>query len=513
MVDALERKPTLSRNIVYSIIGQLGLAILAIATVHVIFSRMTNEEFGVVMVSMLWGSILVSAMDLGISTAIVQHLSSKLTRKDSVVDLLRLMSLIYWSLAIVIIAFFFATGNYLIPLFEHFSGSNSDADIKAAMLIIAGSGLTMPRVMYAATLRGCEKFGLITALDLSLKLTQQLGLIITTIVTGSIYDIAVWVLGSYLLSTSVYAVAVARTFSAKSLIPAYNRTTVSEVKTLSNSLILISISSLVHVQGDQAVVSAELPLSQAGFYSSISQLASRGQALFSSLADASLPALTRQYTAGGIDLLRKEYKKVFSVIGFGAIFVYGSIALLAGPILQLVFSKAVESKFAIPLVLILGGYTLNALLSPIYLACLARGIVKRFAWRNVLVVTLTVVAVVFLTKRFGVLGASYSWLIAGVLGILITLPKMCEDGLGQRTVDWFILNSKLLPSLLCYMGLLICIHAVHNIQFAYILLITFLMGITHLSIWVWVERDNYELNFIKTFRRNNTLKHVDGKFK
>ena len=85
----------------YNLAGQVGVMILSLLAVHAIYRRLGPSSFGVITISLVWSTTLVSALELGFSSVVVRAVAAgRVDNGDSPVGLLRSATSVYWFLAL-----------------------------------------------------------------------------------------------------------------------------------------------------------------------------------------------------------------------------------------------------------------------------------------------------------------------------------------------------------------------------------------------------------------------------
>ena len=60
----------------YNLAGQVGVMILSLLAVHAIYRRLGASSFGVITISLVWSTTLVSALELGFASIVVRAVAA-----------------------------------------------------------------------------------------------------------------------------------------------------------------------------------------------------------------------------------------------------------------------------------------------------------------------------------------------------------------------------------------------------------------------------------------------------
>ncbi len=434
----------------YNLAGQVAVMILSLLAVHTIYRRLGASSFGVITVSLVWSTTLVSALELGFASVVVRAVAAGRTEQGGDPSgLLRTATSIYWLLALAGALLVYVVLPDVFPLlFRSVSRSLTNA-LVASRILLMGGLLAIPRAFYQAVLRGAERMGGFNIINVASQAAQQLGIYLLAVGGVGLVTLAWWVISWFAVSTFLSLVTARRAVPPGSLRPGWDSASVSRYRSFAASMAAISATSVVQTQGDESAVSWTLPVQVAGYYATGAALLGRAQALVTAASEASLPAITRSH----LDVRQSvviRYRKLHDLICFGSLPLYAGIAFVAGPVFTRLFSLGSARSVEVPVVLLAVGYFTNSTVSALYITALATGRAKMVARVNVVSTAVIFPVVVVLVHFFGMVGASLAWLLYGTVTYVVLVPRLVRACLDSTMRAWLRLNARLLPSLLIF---------------------------------------------------------------
>jgi len=431
----------------YNLAGQVGVMILSLLAVHAIYRRLGPSSFGVITISLVWSTTLVSALELGFSSVVVRAVAAgRVGNGDSPVGLLRSATSVYWFLALAgSVLVYFALPAVFPLLFRSVDSSATNA-LDASRILMMGGLLAIPRAFYQAVLRGAERMGGPNIVNVASQAAQQFGIYFLAVGGVGLVALSWWVAAWFAVSTATSLLIARRAVPAGSLRPGWDAVSVRRHRGFAGSMAVVSATSVVQVQGDESAVSWTLPVQVAGYYATGAALLGRAQSLVTAAAEASLPAITRSHLDVRQSLVVR-YRKLHDLVCFGSLPLYAGIAFVSGPIFTRLFSLGAARSVEVPVALLAAGYFANSTVSALYITALATGRAGTVARVNVIATAVIFPVVIVLTHFFGMVGASVAWLMYGAATYSFMVPRLVRTCLESTPFEWFRLNARLVPSL------------------------------------------------------------------
>ncbi len=449
----------LSRNVIYNLAGQVGVMILSLLAVHAIYRRLGASSFGVITISLVWSTTLVSALELGFSSVVVRAVATGRTDQgEDPRGLLRSASSVYWLLALAGSLLVYLALPAVFPLlFRSVSRSVTNA-LEASRILLMGGLLAIPRAFYQAVLRGAERMGGFNIINVASQAAQQFGILFLAVAGVGLVTLAWWVTAWFVISMALSLLTARRAVPTGSLRPGWDPASVRRYRAFAGSMAVVSATSVVQTQGDESAVSWTLPVQVAGYYATGAALLGRAQALVTAASEASLPAITRSHLDVRQSLVVR-YRKLHDLICFGSLPLYAGIAFVSGPVFARLFSLGAARSIEVPVGLLAIGYFANSTVSALYITALATGKAGTVARINVLSTAMVFPVVVVLTHFVGMVGASLAWLMYGAMLYSFMVPRLVRSCLDSTASSWFKLNVRLVPSVLVFALGWVCLQA------------------------------------------------------
>jgi len=436
--------------VIYNLAGQVVVMILSLLAIHVIYRRLGASSFGVITISLVWSTTLVSALEMGFSSVVVRAVAAGRTDQgEDPSGLLRSATSVYWLLAFVGALLVYLVLPEVFPLlFRSVSRSVTDA-LDASRILLMGGLLAIPRAFYQAVLRGAERMGGFNIINVASQAAQQFGIYFLVVGGVGLLSLAWWVTAWFAISTALSFLTARHAVSTGSLRPGWDPASVRRYRSFAASMAVVSATSVVQVQGDESAVSWTLAVQVAGYYATGAALLGRAQALVTAASEASLPAITRSHLDERQSLVVR-YRKLHDLICFGSLPLYAGIAFVAGPVFTRLFSLAAARSVEVPVVLLAIGYFANSTVSALYITALATRRAGTVARVNVVSTVVVFPVVVVITHFFGMVGASLAWIMYGAMLYFLMVPRLVRSCLDSTPLAWFRLNARLVPSLLVF---------------------------------------------------------------
>jgi O-antigen/teichoic acid export membrane protein len=436
--------------VTYNLAGQVGVMIISLLAVHAIYQRLGASSFGVITISLVWSTTLVSAFELGFASVVVRAVAAGRTDGgEDPTGLLRSAASIYWLLALAAALLVYLVLPGVFPLLFRSVSPRVTEALNASRILLMGGLLAIPRAFYQAVLRGAERMGGFNIINVASQAAQQFGTYFLAIAGVKLVILAWWVVAWFAISTMLSLATARRVVPTGSLRPGWDPVSLRRHRSFAASMAAVSATAVVQVQGDESAVSWTLPVQVAGYYATGAALLGKAQALVAAAAEASLPAITRSHLDTRQSLVVR-YRKLHDLICFGSLPLYAGIAFAAGPVFTRLFSISAARSVEVPILLLAIGYFTNSTVSALYITALATGRARTVARVSVVSTAVIFPLVVILTHFFGMVGASLAWLMYGTITYLFLVPRLVRTCLGSKFSAWLRLNARLLPSLLIF---------------------------------------------------------------
>jgi O-antigen/teichoic acid export membrane protein len=201
----------------------------------------------------------------------------------------------------------------------------------------------------------------------------------------------------------------------------------------------ISVTALILTQFDKVILSKLVTLKMFGYYTLASVAAYSINYLLNPIFTALFPRFSQLVALGDQDKIRELYHKSCQLVSVVILPVAAMIGFFSPEVLLLWRQDGVTiEKTHLLLSLLMIGWTLNALVNIPYAIQLAYGWTRLTFYTNLFSIILLIPLAIFLTKKFGAIGASVVWVILNSIYVLIQLPIMHRRLLVGEQKRWYL---------------------------------------------------------------------------
>lgn len=429
----------LSKNLIYNLLGQGFVLCLSLVAVRFIFRQFGDDVFGIIWFALLLTTILVGALELGVSTTTVREVAAHFhSQPEYIRDLIRTASSLYWGAGLLLVVAICLLAPYLVGHWIHLRTIDRGSAVWTLRILSVMSLVALPRVLYASLFRGRQMMAFNNAIDIATTTVQQGGAVIVLALGGNVYVLAAWLSSAAALGVFAYIVAVARTFRPSALVPALSLSILRRNAPFTRHMMLISATSLVQMQSAQIIVTKLLPVAEFGFYGFASSMVNRMAFVAGAVAQAALPSFAEAVASSDQSTVLRRYRKLQDLVCYGTAPLFAGLCFAAVPVLSYVFTPAVAEHLILPVILLSLGTWMNATLTIPYMLSVAMGRPDIASRLNVIALFLVLPVTFLLVVRLGLVGAAVSWVIYHLLAYVYMVPRLCAECLGSSFTRWYM---------------------------------------------------------------------------
>lgn len=263
----------------------------------------------------------------------------------------------------------------------------------------------------------------------------------------------------------------------------FDKQVLKTVGQFAGGMMLMAIISSLNTQIDKLVISKILSLKEFGYYSLAGILSQVPVLIITPIAVAILPRMVKYSSKTEKD----DLKKLFHVNTFflSALATSGAMVILLFTkdfILiwthDILISNAIEN---VTKVLLIGGVFLSFQYMPYHLA-IANGHTKTNVRLGVISIFCVIPALIFFVKQYGLIGATYTWLIMNVIAYFYLGYFIISRFLKNEFKRWLI-NGTLIPLFIAIIIAIIGYLLTVNLQKGYyVLLYSIIIGLVSLAL-------------------------------
>jgi O-antigen/teichoic acid export membrane protein len=443
-----------SRNIVYSGLGQGLSVLLSLVAVRFVYRRLGGDALGLIYFSLAFSAALSVAVQLGICESAVREVASHQgSRPEYIKSFIRTSSLLYWTGFLILATVAYALAPYLVNHWVKLDSLDALTAIKFMRILALGALVALPCSLYRALLVGLQHMGLTNLLDVGGKALQQAGTFLILLLHGSLFQVAYWIAGSMVLQIVIYWVVCTHYFSVRALLfPGFSLAVVKENIGYASGLMTITLSAWILTEADKILVSKLLPLALLGIYTFARSAVNQGQLVTGAISNAMYPHFSALHRSKKMDEIRNTYDKIQDLICFGTIPVFAAVPFAAIALFSRVFDLRSAQLLLLPATFLCVGTYMNGTLTGPYVVSLAMGRPDIIARQNVLALFLVPPVSAIAIYWFGLNGAGFSWVLYHIYAYFYGLPRICRECLGIPPRVWYWRVLRILGSALLIYG-------------------------------------------------------------
>jgi O-antigen/teichoic acid export membrane protein len=450
------------KNVIASYISQIAIALVNIITLPLYFKYMGAEAYGLVGIfSML--QVFFNLLDMGMTPTIARETARFNGGAISLVDYRRLFRALegFFLLVALIggIAIFSASG-YIASDWLNLSALSVLSVTTSIQLMSVIIAMRWMCGLYRGAINGSQKIVWLSNFNLAIAILRFIGVLpLLMFVSGTplmfflfqIFVAVVELIGLFIYSNLLLPKNPSLKKSFWSLAP------LKLVLKFSMSIAFTTSVWVFITQTDKLILSKILPLAEYGYFSLAVLVASGVMVLSGPIGMVIMPHLSKLEAENNHENLISIYRKTTQLVTILAGAASITIAFNAEQLLLAWTGDKLLSVRAAPILILyaLGNGVLSVSAFPYYLQY-AKGDLRLHLIGNALFVVLMVPLIIFVSSKYGAIGAGWVWLAINLLSFIAWLPlvhRKFEPGLNFKwyTQDVLIIvTAPLIPAYLMH---------------------------------------------------------------
>jgi O-antigen/teichoic acid export membrane protein len=220
--------------------------------------------------------------------------------------------------------------------------------------------------------------------------------------------------------------------------PRFEKTILTTIWRFAAGMAGISILSLLLMELDKIILSTFLPLVSFGYYNLAAVVASGISVLTAPLFTAVFPRLTQLVAHNDQQRLIELYHTSCQLLAVCVLSTGVTLATFAPEVLLIWTGDTTIVQHTWPLVsLLVIGTTLNGLMNIPYALQLAYGWTRLALYQNIIAVVLLVPLLIWITNRYGAVGAACIWPLLNAGYVLFGIQAMHTRLLPSEKIRWY----------------------------------------------------------------------------
>ena len=442
----------IKKNMAANFAGSIWQALMSFIFIPLYIKFTGIESWGLIGI-FLTLQAMSSILDLGMSNTMnreMARLSALKDREQEMRNLVRTLEMLYWSIA----AFVGITIVSLSPVIAHHwikASQLSPKTIEQAFLLMGlAIALQMPVGFYSGGLMGLQRQVLLNAINIVTNTLRGIGAVLLLwLVSPTIQAYFLWQIVVSIINILFVAMFLKRRLSFGGNTAVFQKQLLKGVWRFAAGMSGIAILGVILTQMDKVILSRMLPLETFGYYTLASTVAMSLGYLISSVFYSVYPMFTQSASIDDQDGLKRLYHKSCQFMSVVILPVAIVTALFSYEIILLWTRNPVTAEKTHLLVSILiCGTAINGLMNLPYALQLAFGWTKLSFFKSIIAVILLVPLIIYMTMRYGAVGAASVWLVLNMGMFLFEIPIMHRRLLRKEKWRWY-LQDVCLPLAVC----------------------------------------------------------------
>ena len=432
----------LRKNVLANYMGQGWVAFMGLAFIPLYIKYLGIEAYGLIGLFALlqaWLSLLDMGMTPTLGREMARYTGGGHTA-ESIRDLLRSIELIALGIAILISGGIFLAADWMAS--SWLKAEQLPVEVVAQAFVLMGlvTSIRFLESIYRSSILGLQHQVLFNVINSAMATIRGLGALgILVWVSASIEAFFIW---QGLVSVLTLTILVVATYGN---LPCIERPGRFSLKVLSGvwrfagGMIAITFLALLLTQVDKLLLSKLLTLNEYGYYTMAAAVAGSLYMMISPISQACYPRLCELQAQDNQSALAQTYHQgaqMVSVLAGSAAIV---LILFAETFLRLWTQDQELAESVAPLLsLLVLGNLLNGLMWVPYQTQLAFGWTSLAIRINIIAVAIIVPAIIWITPRYGGVGAAWVWVSLNLGYVLIGIHLMHHRLLQSEKLRWYM---------------------------------------------------------------------------
>lgn len=429
-------------NVIANYLGQGWVALMGLAFVPMYIKYLGMEAYGLIGIfGVLQASLTL--LDMGMTPTLNREMArftAGAHSPQSIWDLLRSLEVICFGIAILIGMSVWAASPWLGGNWLRAEKLPTDVVVQAIAVMGFVVGLRFVEGLYRGAILGLQKQVWFNALYATLATLRGIGAVgVLAWVAPTIEAFFLWQGIVSTITIAILAVSVHRSLTRPELPRRFSLPALSGVWRFASGIVATSFLVLLLTQMDKVLLSRLLSLENFGYYAFAATVASVLYQLVVPVTQALYPRFSELVTRDDTSELAAAYHHGAQLVSVLTV-PTALVLMIFGEDLLVLWTRDVTlARATAPLVALLAlGALLNGLMNIPYNLQLAYGW-SGFAVRvNMVAVAILAPAILWVTPRYGAVGAAWVWVILNTGYVLITIHFMHRRLLTREKWAWYI---------------------------------------------------------------------------
>ena len=441
-------------NIIANYMGQVWLAIMGIIFMPIYMKLLGVEAFGLVGVMLSFQAIF-QLFDFGIGGTVNRELSRYAHKTDSIAhiqDLVRSSEIFIWGIAAFIALALWSVSSFVANYWLNLESVSSSQAKTAVALMGVAIALLWPSTFYTNCLSGLEKQPQMNVAQIIFTTLRYAGVLPVLWYSANIEAFLSWYALIGVLQSIVTCFMVWHYLPNCPKKARFKIQTLKNTRKFSGGLFVIGVLALGVSQIDRIFLTSLRPLEEIGYYTLALSVAAGLGRIVQPMFNAVYPRFSRLVAQKNQEELETLYHLSSQYLAIVIAAVTSVLVFFAYDVLFLwTGDAALASKIAPPMQLLVIGSALNGLVNIPYALQLAHGWTRLAVGLNAVSLLLGIPVCFWAVQEYGMLGATFPWLLSNFLSVIIGIPLMHQRLLYGQAFRWFLKDNfpPLFVGILC----------------------------------------------------------------
>lgn len=433
---------SLRRNVIANYLGQGWVALMGLAFVPIYIKYLGMEAYGLIGIfAVLQASLTL--LDMGMTPTLNREMArftAGAHSPQSIRDLLRSLEVVCFGIAMLIGMGVWGASAWLGGNWLRAEKLPTEVVVQAIAVMGFVVGLRFVEGLYRGAILGLQNQVWFNVVNAALATLRGIGAVgVLAWISSTIEVFFLWQGIVSIITIAIFAVSVHRGLPRPEQPPRFSLLALSGIWRFASGIMATTFLVLLLTQMDKVLLSRLLSLEAFGYYAFAAAIASVLYQLIVPVTQAFYPRFSALVTCGDTTGLVAAYHRGAQLVSVLIVPTALVLMIFGEDLLVMWTSDVTLARDAAPLVALLTlGTLLNGLMNIPYNLQLAYGWSGFAARVNMVAVAILVPAILWVTPRYGAVGAAWVWVILNTGYVLITIHFMHRRLLTREKWNWYV---------------------------------------------------------------------------
>lgn len=432
---------SLKKNVIANYLGQGWSGLIGLAFVPLYIKYLGIEAYGLIGIFALLQAWL-TLLDMGMTPTLNREMArftAGAHTPQSIRDLLRSLEIVCFGVAALIGGLVWAASGWLAA--DWLRADKLPLDVVAQAIAIMGGVAAFRFVegIYRGAILGLQKQVFFNVVNAALSTVRAVGAIaVLAWMSPTIEAFFIWQGVVSIVSIAILAFAAHGSLPTTPQPARFSRQALMDIRHFAGGMMATTFLAILLTQVDKVLLSKLISLEAFGYYTLAGTVVTTIGMLIAPITQAFYPRFTELVANGGHQELVQTYHRSSQLVTVLAAPVALMLIFFGEKLLVLWTGNVVLANEVAPiLALLAAGTLLNGLMHIPYMLQLAHGWSGFAARVNLVAVAVLVPAILWVTPRYGALGAAWAWVLLNAGYVLIGIHFMYRRLLPDEKWTWY----------------------------------------------------------------------------